>query len=120
MHPPSHLAPSTRNLDFIRNSIFIGVNRKWVWGANKRSHTGSDEEEGTRDPNVAPADFTSWEAKVINHQKYDEKADVFSFAIVLWELVTAKVPYEKMTPLAPLEEDAKTLFSPSFISKRWG
>jgi hypothetical protein len=28
--------------------------------------------------------------KVINHQPYDQKADVFSFAIVLWELVTAK------------------------------
>nr|KAJ0213295.1 hypothetical protein LSAT_V11C400199590 [Lactuca sativa] len=116
-----------KNLDFIRNSIFIGVNRKWVWGANKRSHTGSDEEEGTRAPNVAPTDFTSREAKkqfglnihvsfykyvdeaayehikasvetnlkqyklmVINHQQYDEKADVFSFVIVLWELVTAK------------------------------
>ncbi|GKV53651.1 hypothetical protein SLEP1_g60168 [Rubroshorea leprosula] len=29
--------------------------------------------------------------EVINHQQYDQKADVFSFAIVLWELVTAKV-----------------------------
>ncbi|CAI0396094.1 unnamed protein product [Linum tenue] len=37
--------------------------------------------------------------EVINHQPYDQKADVFSFAIVLWELVTAKVPYESMTPL---------------------
>ncbi|CAN1235032.1 Serine/threonine-protein kinase STY17, partial [Linum perenne] len=37
--------------------------------------------------------------EVINHQPYDQKADVFSFAIVLWELVTAKVPYETMTPL---------------------
>ncbi|XP_024972204.1 serine/threonine-protein kinase STY46-like isoform X2 [Cynara cardunculus var. scolymus] len=37
--------------------------------------------------------------EVINHQPYDQKADVFSFAIVLWELLTAKVPYEKMTPL---------------------
>nr|KAJ0202023.1 hypothetical protein LSAT_V11C600330210 [Lactuca sativa] len=27
---------------------------------------------------------------VINHQQYDEKVDVFSFAIVLWELVIAK------------------------------
>ncbi|XP_023770687.1 serine/threonine-protein kinase STY46 [Lactuca sativa] len=36
---------------------------------------------------------------VINHQQYDEKADVFSFVIVLWELVTAKVLYEKMRPL---------------------
>ncbi|KAL9449617.1 hypothetical protein AB3S75_011525 [Citrus x aurantiifolia] len=37
--------------------------------------------------------------EVINHQPYDQKADVFSFAIVLWELVTAKVPYDSMTPL---------------------
>lgn len=37
--------------------------------------------------------------EVINHQPYDQKADVFSFAVVLWELVTAKVPYETMTPL---------------------
>ncbi|XP_076940980.1 serine/threonine-protein kinase STY46-like [Bidens hawaiensis] len=37
--------------------------------------------------------------EVINHQLYDQKADVFSFAIVLWELVTAKIPYENMTPL---------------------
>ncbi|KAF7812945.1 serine/threonine-protein kinase STY46-like isoform X1 [Senna tora] len=37
--------------------------------------------------------------EVINHQPYDQKADVFSFSIVLWELVTAKVPYDTMTPI---------------------
>ncbi|KAK6131440.1 hypothetical protein DH2020_034820 [Rehmannia glutinosa] len=37
--------------------------------------------------------------EVINHQPYDHKADVFSFAIVLWELVTAKIPCDTMTPL---------------------
>ncbi|CDP11370.1 unnamed protein product [Coffea canephora] len=37
--------------------------------------------------------------EVINHQPYDQKADVFSFAIVLWELVTSKIPYNTMTPL---------------------
>ncbi|KAJ0751492.1 putative dual-specificity kinase TKL-Pl-4 family [Helianthus annuus] len=37
--------------------------------------------------------------EIINHQPYDQKADVFSFAIVLWELVTAKIPYDNMTPL---------------------
>ncbi|XP_020111486.1 serine/threonine-protein kinase STY46-like [Ananas comosus] len=37
--------------------------------------------------------------EVINHLPYDHKADVFSFAIVLWELVTSKIPYDTMTPL---------------------
>jgi len=37
--------------------------------------------------------------EVINHQPYDSKADVFSFAIVLWELITSKIPYDTMTPL---------------------
>ncbi|URE33360.1 kinase family [Musa troglodytarum] len=37
--------------------------------------------------------------EVINHQPYDQKADVFSFAIVLWELTTSKIPYESMSPL---------------------
>lgn len=37
--------------------------------------------------------------EVINHRPYDQKADVFSFAIVLWELATLKLPYESMTPV---------------------
>ncbi|CAO2145683.1 unnamed protein product [Urochloa humidicola] len=37
--------------------------------------------------------------EVMNHQPYDNKADVYSFAIVLWELMTSKLPYTPMTPL---------------------
>ncbi|KAL6659605.1 hypothetical protein ACP70R_003645 [Stipagrostis hirtigluma subsp. patula] len=37
--------------------------------------------------------------EIINHKPYDHKADIFSFAIVLWELATSKVPYDNMTPL---------------------
>ncbi|XP_050211541.1 serine/threonine-protein kinase STY46-like isoform X2 [Mercurialis annua] len=37
--------------------------------------------------------------EVIEHKPYDHKVDVFSFSIVLWELLTGKLPYEHLTPL---------------------
>eukprot|EP00899_Mesostigma_viride_P028315 jgi/Mesvir1/8669/Mv02609-RA.1 len=37
--------------------------------------------------------------EVIEHKHYDHKADVFSYGIVLWEMVSGRIPHEDMSPL---------------------
>jgi serine/threonine protein kinase len=37
--------------------------------------------------------------EVLANQAYNEKADVYSYAIILWELLTRLCPYDKMAPI---------------------
>eukprot|EP00252_Welwitschia_mirabilis_P018011 TRINITY_DN40158_c0_g1_i1.p2 TRINITY_DN40158_c0_g1~~TRINITY_DN40158_c0_g1_i1.p2 ORF type:complete len:538 (-),score=92.25 TRINITY_DN40158_c0_g1_i1:2298-3911(-) len=37
--------------------------------------------------------------EVINHKPHNKKVDVYSFGIVLWEIITGKIPYEDMIPV---------------------
>ncbi|KAH8946396.1 hypothetical protein BDL97_12G092300 [Sphagnum fallax] len=37
--------------------------------------------------------------EVLQHKPYDHKADVYSFGITMWEVLTGQVPYGSMTPL---------------------
>uniref|UniRef100_A0A6B2L9B0 Protein kinase domain-containing protein n=1 Tax=Arcella intermedia TaxID=1963864 RepID=A0A6B2L9B0_9EUKA len=43
----------------------------------------------------------SWTAPevLVGRKKYNEKADVYSFGIILWELVTRREPYKEMNPV---------------------
>lgn len=37
--------------------------------------------------------------EVLEHKPYDHKVDVYSFGIMIWEVVTGEVPYAGLTPL---------------------
>jgi serine/threonine protein kinase len=38
-------------------------------------------------------------AEVLANQDYNEKADIYSFGIIFWELLSQQCPYDKMTPI---------------------
>jgi len=39
----------------------------------------------------------SWMApEILNNEKYSEKADVYSFGIIIWEILSRKIPFEEL------------------------
>ncbi|KAL6851596.1 hypothetical protein ACP4OV_020160 [Aristida adscensionis] len=46
-----------------------------------------------------PGTYRWMAPEMYKHKPYGRKVDVYSFGLVLWELVTGSIPYEDMTPL---------------------
>lgn len=46
-----------------------------------------------------PGTYRWMAPEMIKHKPYGHKVDVYSFGLVLWEMVTGTMPYEEMTPI---------------------
>lgn len=46
-----------------------------------------------------PGTYRWMAPEMCKHKPYGRKVDVYSFGLILWELVTGSLPYEDMTPL---------------------
>ncbi|BAU80032.1 serine-threonine kinase [Tokyovirus A1] len=57
--------------------------------------------------------------EVLSGSRYDEKADVYSFGVLVWEVITKKKPYEGQSPVrvAELAREGKRLSIPNDCPK---
>lgn len=46
-----------------------------------------------------PGTYRWMAPEMIKLKAYNQKVDVYSFGLVLWEMVTGTIPYEEMTPI---------------------
>lgn len=80
-------------------SLNVLIDEKWVtkvtdFGLSRFKATSETEKM------TGQAGTYHWMApEVINSQHYTEKADVFSFGIILWEVATRSIPYNGMQPV---------------------
>ena len=55
---------------------------------------------GCKEELTAETGSYRWMApEVIRHKSYDEKCDVYSFAMLCWEMLTYRMPFDKMHAL---------------------
>ena len=46
-----------------------------------------------------PGTYRWMAPEMIKRKSYGRKVDVYSFGLILWEMVTGTIPYEDMTPI---------------------
>lgn len=46
-----------------------------------------------------PGTYRWMAPEMIKHKSYGKKVDVYSFGLMLWEMVSGTIPYEEMTPI---------------------
>merc|ERR1711916_157767 len=77
-------------------SLNLLVDTNWIVKITDFGLTTAKEASGTMTQCGTP----QWMApEVLRNEPYDYKADVYSFAIVLWEMATRQVPYDGMNPM---------------------
>jgi len=54
--------------------------------------------------------------EVIRHEMYDQRCDVYSFAILAWEMLTFRVPFDKLMPVEAAFAVAKEAKRPEMPS----
>ncbi|KNC56031.1 TKL/DRK protein kinase [Thecamonas trahens ATCC 50062] len=77
-------------------SLNLLVDTNWTVKITDFGLTTAKEASGTMTQCGTP----QWMApEVLRNEPYDYKADIYSFAIVLWEMATRQIPYEGMNPM---------------------
>jgi len=62
----------------------------------------------------------SWTApEILRREKYDNKCDVYSFALILWEMLSNSIPYQEITSLEDLKKQVGILgYRPKLTSAK--
>jgi serine/threonine protein kinase len=90
----------------IRTGDFVAKVTDFGVATNQQSHASNRTAETGTYRWMAP--------EVIRHESYSETADVYSFAIVLWQLITREDPFYDKSPIEAAGKVALELARPAF------